>query len=73
MSKEYDDYDLGSSKNSPSHIKMKYLTEKLSFFQQGVETETQVRTDNFNSRIRQIEDKVNKLQISEESKLTVTI
>ena len=70
MSKLSDDYDR-DYRDSPSHVKMKFLTEKISFFQHGMESESQIRTDNFTSRIRQIEEKVTKLQISEEAKLNV--
>lgn len=70
MSKLSDDYNR-DLKDSPSHVKMKFLTEKLSFFQHSMESESQIRSENFTSRIRQIEEKVTKLQITEESKLNV--
>ena len=73
MSKNSSEYDLGEEKDSPSNLKMKYLTGKLSYFHLNVENETQARSDNFINRIRLIEEKVNKLQISEEAKLTVFI
>ena len=72
-SEDYDhkDYDFKGYQTSPSQVKMKYLTDKISYFQNGLEAESQVRSDTFLSRIRSIEDKVSKMQISEESKLNV--
>lgn len=71
MSRGSDEFDIGDLKDSPASVKMKYLTEKISFFQQGAETESQIRTDSFVTRMRQLEDKVNKLQLAEEAKLNV--
>ena len=52
---------------------MNTLSEKLSFFQQDLDNDPQVRSDTFSTRIRLLEDKVTKLQISEEAKLNVII
>ena len=71
MSKHSEDLDTKGLQDSPSNVKMKYLTEKLSLLSLGSESESQVRSDSFTNRIRQLEDKVSKLQITEESKLNV--
>ena len=71
MSKHSEDLDTKGLQDSPSNVKMKYLTEKLSLLSLGSESESQVRSDSFTNRIRQLEDKVSKLQITEETKLNV--
>ena len=71
MSKHSEDLDTKGLQDPPSNVKMKYLTEKLSLLSLGSESESQVRSDSFTNRIRQLEDKVSKLQITEESKLNV--
>lgn len=71
ISKPSDDIESGF-KDSPSNIKMKYLTEKLSFFHSDLDNESQIRGDAFFSKLRKIEEKVSKLQITEEAKLNVT-
>lgn len=56
---------------SPSDLKYRHLTEKISYYQQDVDSESQTRTDTFAHKIRLLDDKVNKLRLAEEAKMNV--
>ena len=57
--------------DSPSDLKYRHLTEKISYYQQDLDSESQSRTDTFANKIRQLDDKVGKLRLAEEAKMDV--
>lgn len=58
---------------SPSDLKYRHLTDKISYYQQDVDSETQNRTDTFAHKIRLLDDKVGKLRLAEEAKMNVIL
>ena len=56
---------------SPSNVKFRHLTDKMSYYTQDLETESQTRTDIFSVKLRSIDDKVSKLRLAEEAKMNV--
>ncbi|CAG9319033.1 unnamed protein product [Blepharisma stoltei] len=56
---------------SPTRFKIKQLTDKLNSFQQTAELESQARNEAYNHRLKQLEAKISKIELTSSSKLNI--
>ena len=60
------------TEGSPSKLRLKQLTDKLSTLQYGANEEQQVRKEAFELKVKSVEEKISRNQVANGTKFKVT-